>query len=95
MNAKAKSKEPELTKYQAMQAKLLIGRTIRDVQFQGDSPREMFPILVLDDSTCVVIQRDDEGNGPGSMMFQHVDGRPVDMRTGVVVPKRKKEFPNE
>lgn len=93
-----KPKEPVLTKFQAMQAKLLIGRTIRDVQFSGhydDDPREMYPVLVLDNSTCVVIQQDDEGNGPGSMMFQHVDGRPVDMRTGEVVPKRKKEFPNE
>jgi hypothetical protein len=70
------TKEPVLTKYQAAQAKLLVGRTIKDVQFVGG-----FPVLVLDNNNCVVIQQDDEGNGPGSMMFQHIDGTPINVWT--------------
>lgn len=63
-----------MTKYETAISKALLNRKIVDVQFV-----DHYPILVLDDKTCVVIQRDDEGNGPGAMCFQTADGTPIDI----------------
>lgn len=63
-----------MSKCEAAIRKTLQGRKILDVQFL-----DSFPVLVLDNKTCVVIQRDDEGNGPGSMFFQTLDGKPIDI----------------
>lgn len=68
-------------KYQELQAKFLIGRTIKDVQFVDE-----FPVLVLDNDVCAVLQRDDEGNGPGAISLQHIDGRLIDVYKDTPAP---------
>lgn len=46
----------------------LKGRKIEDVGYAIDKEEGMaWPMLILDDGTQVIINRDDEGNGPGVM----------------------------
>lgn len=46
----------------------LKGRKIVDVGYAIDTEEAMaWPVLILDDGTQVIINRDDEGNGPGVM----------------------------
>lgn len=66
-----KKVDPRQAYYDA-QAKLLVGRKIDAVQFVDG-----FPILVLDNGVCAVIQQDDEGNGPGALSFQTIDGKSI------------------
>jgi hypothetical protein len=67
----------KMSKYEAALSRTLSGHKIVDVQFSDD-----FPILILDNGVCVVIQQDDEGNGPGAMSLQKIDGTPVDIWGG-------------
>ncbi len=87
MPAKPTPAVSPLARYQAAQAKLLVGRTIKDVQFIDEG----FPVLILDDDTCVIIQQDDEGNGPGSMMFQRADGKAINVLAAAVFAQAEKK----
>lgn len=52
----------------------LEGKTIAKVGYVLEDWGDYTPVLQLSDGTILYIQRDDEGNGPGSACIQTSDG---------------------
>lgn len=49
-------------------AQTLVGKTIAQIGYVNEDD-QYWPIIILDDGTELVAQQDDEGNGPGSLVF--------------------------
>lgn len=50
----------------------IVGKTIKGATYDTDGGMH-FPIIVLEDNSYIVIQRDDECNGPGVPVLYSVD----------------------
>lgn len=51
----------------------VVGKKIKGAVYYKDEDGLHFPVIVLEDDSYVVIQRDDECNGPGVPVFYSVD----------------------
>lgn len=51
-----------------------VGKRIKEIRYEGGGEWPI-PIIILEDGSAFATQADDEGNGPGVLMFYGVDVR--------------------
>lgn len=57
--------------------KAIIGRKVKNVVSVDVGEENGWPGLLFDDGSCLVIQRDPEGNGPGFAVLQDKNGKDI------------------